>query len=1075
MYPKTHTKRPKRNQKRSVPSLHKNGELAVFYNLAYNRTSTFIKTIQRKDKAHEFTELRDVFFPMHSETGIRKSHIDETILDNKIKGLTDRAYSELKVFLWNAAKGKNIRFVTPQDIKEINHVLLLLLRLRDYHSHFWHEDTALYPTPTTRLVLDRTFQIAVHSYQPQIDFAVDVTLLTHCWDTKDANKLGTMGINFFLVFFLTKGQMELFMKSRQYLNRGGYSKPPTELKRSHQKESYLIDAQGNFKKRPDGSVRSGNDILDLEKSRFITSFYAQRDASESAAYWLGKHMLFSMDVQQFHVLQLSNYLESIPGYLYTNLSDAMQLEEVQRTSRRPTALLATSIALATGEIPNLAWRVYSDEVIQKKVTHTTKTKEDLQKIPESYYKTQPIYVSTLGTIAVTADRLDQETETIQEAQLQLFQELYVSNDRVMIRLEVAANTYVHMVIGHENIKHWAALTTMNQFEKSVEALTAFAKAYTAWLEQLSNNTLFDIKQSYLRHFNGETYPDGSCKYHSLLPKILLQLQEENRSDTEAMTVLKARIKQKLTHILQKDNPAHFAALVDTYNSPAYQTGYLAKKEQEQYLKKINRIQNLIKAKKATSTNLAEKKRLEREWEGKTHRDIRHKKMQLLYRSISWILGRKGKFITKEAKKQFAKYCYLLDMQHWKEENLVLIADWLNVACTAKINLKKHTNDTVEIYQKKVKKALLQATSFDDCFTQITHIALDKYQEELTNVETYTRYENLIGLARKLNISNPSNTKKSTTVEDHAHMSRRAEILAPFYRQEEGNTHCYIHLPHDFFLIAPKTREKLHQFKHLPEVKQCFSDIHSHWKSLSDVPTYQTYLDDFKTINSHLREAKAASQVEEAMRLKVQRDHIKHHYKNWYTDTVLTLLQSKLQEKDARLPTGWQKKKVGRIRKHKQLFFSKEIQGVTVLFTLKQLKNHDFYHGLGKKGPLIDLIIQRLQKENPEKTSYTYEEIKTALQLHWKESIAFVSAILQFEQRHPKSFTAIGDVYKERLGYASFEAFKHPLGTNFTKINEARNYAFHGDVLAPNDSYTDSVRRMLGYKKKPYRHQEKRKT
>ncbi len=229
--------------------------------MAYNRTSNFIKTIQRKDQAQDFSELRDIFFPSHSESENRKKQIHFDDLNLKMKGVTDRTYSELKVFFWNAPKGKNIRFVTPQDIKEINHILLLLLRLRDYHSHYWHEETAIYPTNTARIVLDRTFEVALRSYQPQISFAIDVIPYENCWDAKDDRKLSTIGVDFFLGFFLTRGQMELYMKSRQYLNRGGYSKPPTEKGRSSNGNSYLFDSYGNTKKHPDGTLRSGNDII----------------------------------------------------------------------------------------------------------------------------------------------------------------------------------------------------------------------------------------------------------------------------------------------------------------------------------------------------------------------------------------------------------------------------------------------------------------------------------------------------------------------------------------------------------------------------------------------------------------------------------------------------------------------------------------------------------------------------------------------------------------------------------------------------------------------------------------------
>ena len=97
-----HTTKVKANQRRSVPELYKNGELTVFYNLAYNRTSNFIKTIQRKDTAQDFSEIRDIFFPLHSESKDRKKQINFDDLNLKMNGVTDRTYSELKVFFWNA-------------------------------------------------------------------------------------------------------------------------------------------------------------------------------------------------------------------------------------------------------------------------------------------------------------------------------------------------------------------------------------------------------------------------------------------------------------------------------------------------------------------------------------------------------------------------------------------------------------------------------------------------------------------------------------------------------------------------------------------------------------------------------------------------------------------------------------------------------------------------------------------------------------------------------------------------------------------------------------------------------------
>ncbi|CAL2095751.1 conserved protein of unknown function [Tenacibaculum sp. 190524A02b] len=1062
-------RRLKSNQRRSVPSIHKNGELAVFYNLAYNRTSNFIKTIQRKDKAQEFTEIRYIFFPKHSESGKQKEKIDWNDLNHKINGLTDRTYSELKVFFWNTVKGNNIRFVTPEEIKEINHILLLLLRLRDYHSHYWHEETAIYPSNTARNVLDRTYKIALASYQPKINFAIDVLHYDTCWNAKKPEKLSNLGIDFFLSFFLTRGQMELYMKSRQYLNRGGYSKPPTQQGKSANPESYLYDANGKLKKRKDGTFRSSEDIIDLEKSKFIASFYAQRDASESAGYWLGKHSLFEVDALQYHLLQLRNYLGTLPQYLHHQLSETTATQTVCRTSRKPTTLLAASIAYLTEDVSGLSWRVHTDDMIQKKVSHAVeneaeKTEEEIQKIPAMYYTQNATYTQKLGITKVLADRLQHDTETVTKTEVQVHQELYEKADRIMIRIEVAPNKFMHISIGYQNLKHWGALIAMSKTDETITALQHFATAFMEWLCYLNKPSKkhFFINNSYLKHFKGIQNTDGTCKHSSLLPKILLQLQNENLSEAKAMETLRTRIQQKLERIINPENEGHFAAIVAMYNTAAYATGYFKKKEQEDLLREINSINNRIKAKKATEVDLAKKSILERKWKGKTNTTVRHEKMLLIYKAIEWILGKQGKFTSVAAKKQFAKYCYLLDDQRWKKENKALIADWLNVACTAKLNPKKHENDFFENYQAKVLTILDEAHSFDACFKRITQLAIDKYKDELEKkLPTYEKYVNLIGLARRLHIANPSNDILSNKNEESKHPNRRAEILAPFLRKEKDTVHGYIHLPHDFFLITPETKEDLKfQFKKMPDTVNILENLKLQWQNLSKQPNYQYYFADFKATNAKIKAARNEQNTRVLHNLKAQRKQIKQLYENLYTDTVLTLLQGRLLQNDARLPLGWKEHHVKSIRSNAKTI-EKTIEGVTVSFPVKQLKSHDFYN-INR----IEAIVKRLKKEQPDRDEYEYKYIKTALQLHWKESIAFVSQLLTFEKENKKKYTDKEDTSLAQMAYVSFKEYETNLGKCFKKIEKLRNKALHADVLPPELSYTELTNTLLGLKKQP---------
>lgn len=1073
-----------RNQVRSIPSLQKNGELALFYNMAYNRTSEFIRTIQKMDKASEFEEIRLIFFPKHS-TGNQKEEITDNELSEKLNGLTERTYSELKVFIWNETKGKDIRFVTREEITELNHILLLLLRLRDYHSHYWHDDIGIKPTAIARGVLERHYNIALKTYQPQIPNAIDVSKLS-LWDKKNSQKLSTSGVDFFLGCFLTMGQMELFMKSRKFLNRGGYQNPPKPKQDKEGKyiDGYLYDKEGNIKKHEDGTPRSETDILDLEKAKYVASFYSSRDTSESSAAFLDKLALFNLDAIQFHILSLENYLLTLPHYLHDNLKNENKDNYPIRIQDRPTKLLASTLAFLPKE--NIEWRIFDQEWQRKKLEHPEVNKEDLQKIADNYFKAKAVYVKDLNTETITTKRLNQETGEINDKTLSVLNEVFTVQDKSMFRVKVEENKYVNFIIGFENMKHWAALYAINRQNQANDSVNKFAKDFAKWIDTLNKGDKFTIETSFLQNFNG-VIENNKVKYASILPSILLQLNNENNNKEKAFNILRQRILDNLKHILsEKDvanpietnkkliNPSHFVAKVNQLKNTS--TDYLIKEEIGNKIKEINRITNWIKQETATEENIRKKIRLENEIKNAKNTKERFEKVQVMLDSIEWILSKKARFHTSEEKNQLMKYCYLLDMQQWKQDNLSLIYNWLDRATTVTMDEERKKHDETKktkgkeidehysLNQIKLKNILTtEATSFDDAFVKITDLAIAEYKRVKDLVDnTYSDYEkhygNLWGIARKLNVSNPSNEIVGNNSEYKKYETRREEILQPFCKKENGQTDYYINLPHDFFMIANKGEMKEITNINNPSnlfIKQ-MKEIKENWTKLNKHPNYQAYFKDFKEMNAKVKsDNKILNSFEALNNLSSQNPKedlkkVKLLYQDVYLDTVLSLLKKQLENSDARTLSRWKKEEVGKLVKRKNNFIEIEIEGVKVKFTLKQLKNSDMYWDKREKGEnrITKILKHHLIPQNSTKKEYTYEEIKVAIQSHWKDSILFISMLLRYEKikGNKEDITMIKNSLKRELGYLNFEHFKNHIGNDYDRLIELRNNALHADVL-----------------------------
>ena len=107
------------------------------------------------------------------------------------------------------------------------------------------------------------------------------------------------------------------------------------------------------------------------------------------------------------------------------------------------------------------------------------------------------------------------------------------------------------------------------------------------------------------------------------------------------------------------------------------------------------------------------------------------------------------------------------------------------------------------------------------------------------------YNNVWGIARLLNVSNPSKTQKGNQ-KNNNHVSRKSEVLQQFYHKANGETNYHLMLPHKFFRIA-----LLQETKDIINAEWFTNNnekIKNAWKALDNQTNYVEYFDDFQATN-----------------------------------------------------------------------------------------------------------------------------------------------------------------------------------------------------------------------------------
>ena len=236
-------------------------ELCLYYNLAKDRIEDLLFTYEQKK-----CDLDDL----------------SSLNDEKLQQLLfkEETYVNLKAYLWKEQISGSYSQIKALDIYRVNHLLQKLIHLRNYHSHYYHDaDVLKFPQPLVDFIMlqHETVKQKVAVRNPHFvdyyrDLTEDVTEFKNKktgkkstdtyrhfnFFTKD-NRIQEEGKNFFLSFFLLKGEMERFLKKRNRCKRDNGEK--YQVKTKLLTELCHRDASSRFFTRGKESYNDGNEPL----------------------------------------------------------------------------------------------------------------------------------------------------------------------------------------------------------------------------------------------------------------------------------------------------------------------------------------------------------------------------------------------------------------------------------------------------------------------------------------------------------------------------------------------------------------------------------------------------------------------------------------------------------------------------------------------------------------------------------------------------------------------------------------------------------------------------------------------
>lgn len=1000
----------------SYPSYEKNGELALFYNLAYNRTDAFIKKSERKTGSEDI--IRNLF------TG-PGNKMQELLEKNwQVHLFCESTYADLNLFLFKEETGKMIRRVSPEDIRNINKTLFYLLRIRDYQSHYWHSDAGLYMDENYAAFINHKMALAVGSYEYKIlpkisqvkvfdDNRVyhDDIVFFKLRDIDGASRPGMKlfnGINFFLSFFLTTGLMEVFMNNREFLKNKGVKKDNNGVPVDYDFARYLCSYY---------TLRESHRInLKSLKKRNI-----DEESLVSTAIPFGEN-----EQERLLMFDIHNYLQTLPNIIideYNLDKDLLQDKGLIRRGRNKFSELAIKWLGQQTIGDGIEWQVYSDVFEEVEVA---KKEETLEGESEAYSTGK--YLKRVNLYRTTFHDDDR----------------IISRDgRVRLRLKIDDNRFVKLTLWQEDFLMLMSMIVYKEKEAGLKFLLGFANEAAGFVSSIAASVKFDVdKTSFLKNFISEPQ-------NSFFPPVLVQLNEKTNNTSaeqwnlETLKALEERFR-------------NLKVVVTNYRSGFANMQTMLKRLTRDDYNKWIRLRELISMEKLGKIRSEERGELEElDDEIYTKRSeireinrpllgVRNKKMTIILKCLKWLCSRRDYFKSIEDIKLFSRFAYLLDTG--RKEDLVIT--WF------------------ERQDDELKKIIKASGSFDSLFENITNAAIKRFDYEAAQLSTQTEQKAIQGIARKFGLKNSSVLYSRMIDSD-----RLQEILRTFMvtRKVDGTTsydEFFFNLPKYFFKTLIDNKDSAKSFiNRLRNEKEYRAQVYTWANALKNAAGIEVpfFTNDIKTLIENKNAIKSSNPTK-AKEIVVLLEKIKDTHNILLQDCLLEKMMNMLLLKAHQ--TEWRE-----FRKTTTLFQNlvvKNYEGIKVTMQLKELFENDSYIQEDRVSNIARLLSKKNEKNVTKgKTQnvvfdFTLREIKEAIIKHWIDSSSYISGLLMLESiAVPKmeipEFSA-NLLYGAELPHYKFREDIVPVLIKASKpedrqlINELesfRSIAFHGDILLRN--------------------------
>jgi hypothetical protein len=419
------------------PTIEKSGEIALFYNIAYNRLCQFIGKYEGNSKF----DIRD----MADKITNRGNYEFKDIIYKSV--LKPPTYLAIYEKIMDERKGGGVMLDNHETLL-VNETLLVFQKVRDYYSHFYHQD------PKVSLPREFSQWLSAKAEEAKLKYANPnrkqkefiVTKITggqnNCLTApkEDLNDPHYgQGVDFFLSFFLPRSFMS------EYLNqRKGYKRTFNDAK----------------------------DDTDYTYFRNICLHYSKRDSNRQN-YLDEKGKITELTYKDYLNITKQSYLNSLPDFLLPYIKEQLIPQTV---IKNPNNFLQMAVAFLSldNEMPHrdkIQWEIVNKDLQNESFKESNKSG---RKIVTPKYEMK--YTSNF------------ENE---------YDQLTIQNKRVRMQLsELPGNKKADILIHEREIisLYFQKVNAPQDFRESIKKLVRVTTQYVSFLSDVLAGKLKEIRE-----------------------------------------------------------------------------------------------------------------------------------------------------------------------------------------------------------------------------------------------------------------------------------------------------------------------------------------------------------------------------------------------------------------------------------------------------------------------------------------------------------------------------------------------------------------------------------------------------